>query len=72
MAPPREKRIQMLDMMTNIFRADEVGATATEYAMLIVFVALAIAGGAQVLGSDLSTLFTNVGAALQNITVPTP
>ena len=43
------------------FRRDEGGATATEYAMLIVFIALAIAVGAQTLGNDLNTLFTNIG-----------
>jgi Flp pilus assembly pilin Flp len=31
--------------LTCRFRSDEGGATATEYAMLIVFVALAIAAG---------------------------
>ena len=36
--------------MVNTFRRNENGATATEYAMLIVFVALAIATGAQTLG----------------------
>jgi len=54
------------------FRSDEGGATATEYAMLIVFVALAIAAGAQTLGNDLTNLFTNVGTTLTNITIPTP
>jgi len=34
-------------------RRDERGASATEYAMLIVFVALAIAAGAQTFGKDL-------------------
>jgi len=51
---------------------DERGASATEYAMLIVFVALAIAVGAQTLGTDLTNLFTNVGAALTGVTIPTP
>jgi pilus assembly protein Flp/PilA len=58
--------------LTSRFRNDENGATATEYAMLIVFVALAIAVGAQALGNDLTTLFTNVGTTLTNITIPTP
>jgi len=40
--------------------------------MLIVFVALAIAIGAQTLGNDLTTLFQNVGATLTNVTIPTP
>jgi pilus assembly protein Flp/PilA len=54
------------------YPSDECGASATEYAMLIVFVALAIAVGAQTLGNDLTTLFQNVGAALTGVTVPTP
>jgi len=40
--------------------------------MLIVFVALAIAVGAQTLGTDLTNLFKNVGAALTGVTIPTP
>jgi pilus assembly protein Flp/PilA len=58
--------------LTSRFRNDENGATATEYAMLIVFVALAIAVGAQTLGQDLTALFSNVGNTLTNITIPTP
>jgi pilus assembly protein Flp/PilA len=58
--------------LTSRFRDDVDGATATEYAMLIVFVALAIAVGAQALGNDLTTLFTSVGTTLNNITIPTP
>ena len=54
------------------FRRDQSGATATEYAMLIVFVALAIAVGAQAFGSDLNDLFNRAGAALNSITVPAP
>jgi pilus assembly protein Flp/PilA len=57
--------------LTTRFRRDDRGATATEYALLIVFVALAIAIGAQVLGGALNTLFANVGGALAGITVPT-
>jgi Flp pilus assembly pilin Flp len=54
------------------YRGDECGASATEYAMLIVFVALAIAVGAQTLGNDLTTLFQNVGQTLTGVTIPTP
>jgi pilus assembly protein Flp/PilA len=61
----------MLSLISR-FRRDERGATATEYAMLIVFVALAIAVGAQALGNDLTALFTNVGTTLTGITIPTP
>jgi pilus assembly protein Flp/PilA len=51
---------------------DERGVSATEYAMLIVFVALAIAVGAQTLGNDLTDLFNRVGTTLTNVTPPTP
>lgn len=61
----------MLSLISRL-RTDERGATATEYAMLIVFVALAIAVGAQALGNDLTNLFSNVGSTLRGITIPTP
>ena len=52
------------------FHRDEQGATATEYALLIVFVALAVAVGANVLGTGLSGLFNKIGTSLNNITLP--
>jgi pilus assembly protein Flp/PilA len=52
------------------FRRDERGATATEYALLVVFVALAIAVGANVLGEGISNLFNAIGTRLNNITLP--
>jgi pilus assembly protein Flp/PilA len=52
------------------FRRDERAATATEYALLIVFVALAVAVGANVLGTGLSGLFNKIGTSLNNITLP--
>jgi Flp pilus assembly pilin Flp len=57
--------------LTCRFRSDEGAPTAIEYAMLIVFVALAIAAGAQTLGNDIANLLTSVGASLSNITLPT-
>jgi pilus assembly protein Flp/PilA len=61
----------MLSLIHSFYRAER-GATATEYALLIVFVALAIAGGAQVLGTNIGTLFTNIASNLLLATVPTP
>ena len=58
--------------LTSRLCRDESGATATEYVMLIVFVALAIAVGAQALGNDLTTLFKSVGTTLTNIQIPNP
>lgn len=58
--------------LINRFRVDERGASATEYAMLLVFVALAIAAGAQTVGTDLTDLFNRVGTTLTGIQIPTP
>jgi pilus assembly protein Flp/PilA len=52
------------------FHRDERGATATEYALLIVFVALAVALGANTLGGGLSTLFSKIGTQLSNVQLP--
>jgi Flp pilus assembly pilin Flp len=58
--------------LTSRFRKDEGGATATEYAMLIVFIALAIAVGAQTFSTSLNDLFTRASTTLTGITMPTP
>ena len=60
--------------LINGYRSDERGATATEYAMLIVFIALAIAAGAQTLGTGITGLFNNVGTTLSGVAnnLPTP
>ena len=58
--------------LINRFRRHEGGATATEYAMLVVFIALAVAAGAQTLGGGLSGLLTNVASTVTNVTIPTP
>jgi pilus assembly protein Flp/PilA len=52
------------------FRRDERGATGVEYAMLIVFIALAIAVGASALGSGINTLFTNIGNEIGAVAPP--
>jgi Flp pilus assembly pilin Flp len=54
------------------FYRHEGGATATEYAMLVVFIALAIAVGAQALGGGLSNLLNRVAVEIGGVTVPTP
>lgn len=56
--------------LINRFRRDERGATATEYAMLIVFIALAVAVGATTLGGGINTLFDKVGTELTGVTPP--
>jgi pilus assembly protein Flp/PilA len=58
--------------LINRFRVDERGATATEYAMLIVFVALGMVIAVQAFTTGLSTLFTNIGTTLSGVIVPNP
>ena len=59
-----------MSYLIKYFRRDERGATATEYALLIVFVALAIAFGAQTLGQGINSLFSQIGTQLSNIPLP--
>ena len=54
----------------NRFRRDERGATATEYAMLVVFIALVLAVAANVLGGGINSLFNTVGTELGAVTPP--
>ena len=54
------------------FLRHERGATATEYAILVVFIALAVATGAQAFSGGLNTWFRAVSAsiAVLNSTIP--
>jgi Flp pilus assembly pilin Flp len=54
------------------FHRNERGVTATEYAMLVVFLALAIAVGATALAGGLNDLFSHVGSTLSGIPIPSP
>jgi Flp pilus assembly pilin Flp len=58
--------------LINRFRVDERGATATEYAMLIVFIALAVATGAQAFSGGLNTWFAAVGTSIGNLNSTIP
>jgi pilus assembly protein Flp/PilA len=60
---------QMLGLIDGFYR-HERGATATEYAMLIVFIALAIAVGAQALGGGLGNTLTNIGNMISTVVIP--
>ena len=58
--------------LINRFRRNESGATATEYAMLIVFVALALVVAIQSFTTGLSTLFNTLGSTIGGVVVPNP
>ena len=47
------------------FRQDEEGATATEYALLVVAIALIMVVGALVLGNALSAKFESTGECIE-------
>jgi len=49
-----------MDIIKKFFK-DESGAPATEYGLLVALIALAIVAGAIVLGSNLNTMFSNIG-----------
>jgi Flp pilus assembly pilin Flp len=55
----------MLGLVNRLWR-DERGATATEYAMLIIFIALAIAGGATCSAAT-STIFSAASARASRV-----
>jgi pilus assembly protein Flp/PilA len=59
----------MLGLIKRFYR-HERGATATEYAMLVVFIALAIAVGAQALGGGLGNTLTNIGNMISAVVIP--
>lgn len=44
--------------------ASEKGATATEYSLLIAFIAFAVIGGVTIFGTNLSTWFNELGGTV--------
>jgi pilus assembly protein Flp/PilA len=54
----------------NRFIRDETGANALEYALVMILVAFAIVGGAGLLGTNLNTLFSSMGANVKAVQVP--
>ncbi|WP_152227941.1 Flp family type IVb pilin [Pseudomonas sp. SCB32] len=52
------------------FAADKEGATAIEYAVIAGLIGVVIIAGARILGTDISTMFTNIGGSLPTGTAP--
>ena len=46
------------------FLADESGATAVEYALLAALIAVAIIGGATLLGTNINSKFNDIATSL--------
>ena len=57
--------------LINRFHRDEDGATMVEYGLLVALIALVVGLGAQIVGTQLSTMFSEVGSYVGAITVPT-
>ncbi len=56
--------------MTKIFARfakDESGATAIEYGLIAALIALAVIGGAQLVGGEINTTFTKVSTELGKV-----
>jgi pilus assembly protein Flp/PilA len=57
---PQLKRIFKMVKLLQRFRRDDSGAAMVEYGLLVALIALVVAAGATVLGTDLLALFNNV------------
>lgn len=55
----------LVALQDRVFGADEErGATATEYALLLAFIAIVIIGAVTLLGTNLSGLFNNAASSV--------
>jgi pilus assembly protein Flp/PilA len=55
----------LVALQDRLFGADEErGATATEYALLLAFIAIVIIGAVTLLGTNLSGLFNNAASSV--------
>jgi pilus assembly protein Flp/PilA len=57
--------------LINSFLHDESGPTMVEYGLLVALIALVVGAAAQVVGKNLSAVFSDVGAYLANTSVNT-
>jgi pilus assembly protein Flp/PilA len=48
----------------NAFLSDDIGATAIEYALIAGFISILIVTGAFAIGTNLSSIFSNVASGL--------
>ena len=54
----------MFLFLTSRYRIDDSAATAVEYALLAGGIALAVIAGAELMGTSIVGVFTNVGSGL--------
>jgi pilus assembly protein Flp/PilA len=68
----KAQTLLFISMLTGRLGDRERGATATEYALLVGFIAIIIIGAVTIFGSDLSNLFTHAGDKIPPGTATTP
>jgi pilus assembly protein Flp/PilA len=51
--------------LTRRFAADEAGATAIEYGLIVALIAVVIIGAVTTLGTNLNTTFSTAGSAIR-------
>lgn len=56
--------VSLMTFWNDITGEKEKGAVATEYALLIFLIAVAIIGAVTLLGGQINTIFTNITTAL--------
>jgi pilus assembly protein Flp/PilA len=59
--------IQRFWILTRLVLRDQQGAAAIEYGLLAALVAVALFAGAQLLGTNLGTLFNNIATFLASV-----
>jgi pilus assembly protein Flp/PilA len=62
-------KTRILQMLARV-RRDDTGAAMVEYGLLIGLIALVVALGAQILGQDISKMFSAIGSFLSGVPVP--
>jgi Flp pilus assembly pilin Flp len=67
----QRSKINSIPFAVHFYR-NERGATATEYAMLVVFLALAVALGAQTLAGGINDFYTTLKTTITAIPMPSP
>jgi pilus assembly protein Flp/PilA len=59
------RTLKLQDIIGRLVK-DESGSNALEYGLIVGLISLAIAAGATAAGSQLGTLFNNIGTKIQN------
>jgi pilus assembly protein Flp/PilA len=59
--------VQYLSLLLNRFRREEEGQAMVEYGILVAVIAVVVAAAAVTLGTEISTVFSNLAAYLKTI-----